>query len=59
MCIFIDVCQEGVCVFGVLIGCDDKNLCTLDECVEGTGCVYMLLESMCDDSNFCMEADGC
>ena len=40
MCTAPDTCQDGDCVSGPEIVCDDKDPCTEDSCDPASGCVY-------------------
>lgn len=40
------------------VNCDDNNLCTVDSCGGGQGCVHPSVGKGCDDGNPCT-ADGC
>jgi hypothetical protein len=57
-CTINDTCQEGQCVSGTQLSCDDGNLCT-DEVCEGGDCVFTANASECDDGNACTTTDGC
>ena len=46
---------KGTCVGGAVNKCDDKNLCTKDECTVGKGCVHT---KRCGDGNGCT-LDAC
>ena len=54
-----DYCENGVCVSGDAIVCDDKNPCTRDYCIETEGCVYEPVSGPCDDGNACTINDYC
>jgi len=47
-----DTCQQGLCRSGAPLTCDDHDVCTLDTCVAGTGCVFSPREcSMAPDAS--------
>jgi len=54
-----DTCQNGVCVAGPPLACDDKNSCTVDVCDPKLGCVYKAFVGGCDDANPCTIGDVC
>ncbi len=58
-CTIGDQCQNGACVSGPTLVCDDNNVCTDDACDPGQGCVYTGNDLMCDDSNACTDGDVC
>jgi MYXO-CTERM domain-containing protein len=35
-----DLCQQGICQAGGPLVCDDGDVCTVDSCLAGTGCVF-------------------
>lgn len=57
-------CQSGKCEAAPApIGCDDKNVCTIDSCNAQLGCQHALASS-CTDNNLCTDdkcdqAKGC
>jgi hypothetical protein len=53
-------CQEGVCVPGTPINCDDGNECKADSCEEGE-CVHTPVTPglECNDDNICTVDDQC
>jgi hypothetical protein len=56
--------QAGECVAGVCkappIPCDDKDPCTTDHCVPGTGCAHDPADGVtCDDGSPCTLGDTC
>ena len=57
-CTVNDQCEQGACVSGQSVECDDGNVCTDDSCSDG-GCVYEPLAGPCDDGNACTEGDWC
>jgi len=58
-CTYPDLCADGACVSGPEVDCNDNNACTGDSCNPGTGCVYVPLDSLCDDDNECTTGDHC
>jgi hypothetical protein len=59
VCTVGDLCQEGLCVGGAPLTCDDGNLCTLDSCDGDIGCTYAAAPGGCDDGNACTVNDQC
>ncbi len=49
-----DTCQEGTCLPGDAVVCDDANPCTDDSCAPETGCVFIN-----NDANDCSNDDAC
>jgi hypothetical protein len=58
-CTIGDACQDGTCVPGVLLDCDDSNVCTDDRCDPGAGCVNTNNSASCDDGDACTTGDVC
>ena len=58
LCTSGDSCKNGACS-GQVVGCTDKNPCTLDACVPATGCKYSPSKGTCDDGNPCSSGDSC
>ncbi len=60
-CTAQDACVAGKCVGGTPLLCDDKNVCTIDSCVPGQGCVFQSVAGTvaCDDGNGCTTGDTC
>jgi cysteine-rich repeat protein len=54
-------CSVGACVPGVALDCTDPNPCTLDSCVEPTGCTHPPAPATtpCSDGNLCTVGDHC
>ena len=52
-----DACEEGECTGAHTVICDDTNLCTVDACVFGKGCVFTPVD--CDDGNVCTVEPPC
>ncbi|HVY32684.1 MAG TPA: hypothetical protein VHB79_39380 [Polyangiaceae bacterium] len=63
-CTNADKCTAGVCGGGA-ITCDDKIACTVDSCVEPTGCKFdtskcgCTSDAQCDDKNSCNGVETC
>ena len=45
-----DVCQAGKCISGPPKVCDDQNVCTIDSCVTGKGCMFMSIPECSPDA---------
>jgi hypothetical protein len=60
-CNGLEVCNAGtgLCDPGVLLVCDDGNVCTSDACTPGVGCEFTPIVGPCDDGNACSSADSC
>ena len=66
-----DVCNATKCLPGkytcdcaTKVDCDDKNVCTADDCVKNATnqkfeCVYKAADLGCDDGNACSTSDKC
>ncbi len=50
-CTNLDHCQDGVCVGGGAVGCNDGNPCTDDQCDPASGCYFPPNTAKCDDTN--------
>lgn len=60
VCTESDTCQQGVCMPGKPKNCDDKNICTKDQCDSQTGCVHLPDNGApCEDDNPCTLGDVC
>lgn len=57
-CITQASCNMGVCE-GVPVNCDDKNVCTQDDCDHMTGCTHTPVPGKCDDGTVCTKDDTC
>lgn len=63
-CTSADKCSGGVCG-GAAVACDDKIACTVDSCVEPTGCNYdtskcgCTKDADCNDNNPCNGVETC
>jgi hypothetical protein len=54
-----ETCTNGTCGGGVVLDCNDSNVCTNDLCDPTSGCKYTYNEAPCDDGNKCTSADIC
>ena len=60
VCLTGKVCDNGTCIGGTDLDCDDGNLCTLDLCVAGSGCEYQPASGQpCNDEDPCTGDDTC
>ena len=60
VCTTQDSCEQGVCVGGPALLCDDGNPCTEDSCDADVGCTAAPLSGTpCDDGNACSGIDLC
>ena len=59
ICTISDSCEDGVCVSGPPLNCDDSTPCTTDACQPEKGCYYDYNEEPCEDGNICTVADAC
>jgi hypothetical protein len=57
-CTLGDFCEDGSCVAGEALTCNDQNPCTDDACTLD-GCEFKPNDGDCDDSNECTVNDGC
>ena len=57
-CTFDDQCLAGICQ-GLLVDCNDDNVCTGDSCDPAVGCVNSPVAGDCDDDDPCTEGDYC
>lgn len=51
--------QNGQCVDGGSLDCDDHNACTDDACDPVAGCTHTANTAACDDGNPCTASDAC
>jgi cysteine-rich repeat protein len=58
-CTFGDLCEEGSCVPGAPLACQDGNPCTDDGCEPASGCSHTPNTAACDDGNPCTAGDVC
>ena len=59
VCTLNDACQDGSCVPGEELSCDDSNVCTQDACDPEAGCTHDAVEGACSDSDVCTVDDVC
>ncbi len=58
-CTAPDLCDNGKCVAGAKVNCDDFNPCTDDLCSPVTGCQHKPNGSACNDGNACTQGEFC
>ncbi len=58
-CTVGDYCEDGVCVPGEMLDCDDGNPCTDAICLPGLGCRYTANSDPCETGNPCTVDDYC
>jgi len=63
-CTLADTCGTGgVCLPGMVTGCDDGQVCTIDVCDPSLGCTFLpagvAAAVACDDGNACTFGDVC
>ena len=55
-----EICEDGQCIDGTALDCDDGNVCTDDSCEALQGCVHVALDGEpCEDGNPCTLDDVC
>ncbi len=54
LCNGTETCQNGTCVSGTALNCDDGNVCTDDSCDAIAGC-----QNVNDDTNTCDDGEPC
>ncbi len=54
-----EVCLQGRCAPGPALACNDNVVCTVDQCVEGRGCVFSPDNSRCFAPAFCDPMRDC
>ena len=60
VCNGVESCSQGACIASNVPNCADANPCTLDQCVEPTGCTHPpATGSACTDNNACTVGDVC
>jgi len=60
VCNGAEFCEDGTCVDGTSIVCDDDNPCTDNTCDPTDGCVFALDNAnSCDDDDFCNGTETC
>jgi hypothetical protein len=57
-CTIADLCEDKECS-GVVVNCDDGNICTEDSCDPVAGCLNQPIENPCDDLSLCTDNDSC
>ena len=57
-CTVNDKCENGACMAGQLVDCDDGNPCTDDQCGNGV-CIHAANDADCNDDNPCTTGDHC
>jgi cysteine-rich repeat protein len=58
-CTLNDQCDQGICVPGKPLDCDDVNPCTDDSCNLVGVCLHLPNKAECDDGNSCTTGDHC
>jgi hypothetical protein len=58
-CTINDLCQQGECMGGGALSCNDNNACTNDVCNPLKGCLHTNNNQPCDDLDPCTEQDAC
>src|SRR5207244_13448667 len=58
-CTTNDTCQNGACVGGPPLNCNDGNTCTDDSCNAASGCIHTNHSASCSDANACTTNDTC
>ncbi len=58
-CTIGSFCEDGDCVGGDPVPCDDGNPCTDDVCEPWVGCNFTANSSACDDGDACTLIDTC
>jgi hypothetical protein len=58
-CTIGDSCQEGKCLAGPSLTCNDANPCTDDWCDAEQGCVFSNNAAGCSDGDVCTTQDAC
>lgn len=55
-----DSCEGGFCKGDGVLVCDDDNVCMLDSCKVGEGCVWSFMTGViCSDGNVCTISGTC
>src|SRR4029077_11561043 len=56
-----ETCENGLCLAGKPLVCDDGNPCTVDTCGPTTGCAHVPAAdgAPCDDGIFCDGTESC
>ncbi len=58
-CTVNDHCEDGSCLPGTAVNCNDGDDCTDDSCVANSGCLHSANEGPCDDGDLCTLGDTC
>lgn len=61
-CTINDHCDNGICLSGSKLECNDQNVCTADSCDQLSGtCTYLPLPEGqgCNDGDACTQGDAC
>ncbi len=58
-CNGVESCQSGRCAQGPAPACNDGVVCTVDQCVEGRGCVFAPDNNRCISPAFCDPLRDC
>ena len=58
-CTVGDVCEDGACLPGNEMVCNDGNPCTDDSCDPGLGCAVVNNFGTCNDGDVCTVGDTC
>jgi cysteine-rich repeat protein len=58
-CTLGDSCQDGTCLAGPAVNCNDGNPCTDDACSPGQGCTHLPGSGPCNDGDVCTLGDLC
>ena len=58
-CTLSDGCSDGICKAGSALFCNDDNICTSDTCDPVQGCLFVMNQAPCDDSDLCTTGDHC
>jgi len=56
-CTTADFCQQGECLGGPALDCDDEDACTEDSCDPETGCAHTAVD--CEDEDVCNGVQDC
>jgi hypothetical protein len=58
-CTVSEACDDGECMAGVAVNCNDGNPCTDDSCDPTTGCLHTDNQEPCTDGDVCTTQDQC
>jgi len=59
LCNGVESCEDGLCVAGAVLTCDDGNPCTDEDCDPSSGCFSVPNAGPCDDGIDCTDGDHC